>query len=223
VQKMGFVALDPKSTDVAQRVINYANRKFFAQVSDPSFQLGSFQVDTRAKLEAMADLKKLDVSFQKLMKTFQVPRNWILLERTALLGVGLYTELDATWNPMTVIRPYLEDVVFGKNRDWGALIKAAFKGFAQSATVIPQDLQQALEKVNRGELEVRVAQLQRSAELVYSGMQQVIFSALATGSAVIAFFAYDRGHWIIATVMTVGVILFLGTMLMLMTRAPRSG
>lgn len=218
VRKMGFVALDPRSTDVAERVIAYANRKFFAQLGDASFQLGSFQVDTRAKLEAMADLKRLDVSFQKLMKTFQVPRNWILLERTALLGMGLYTELDPTWNPMTVIRPYLEDVVFGKDRNWGAMIRAAVKGLAQSATVLPQDLQQTLERMNQGEMEVRVAQLARSAELMYSGMQQVIFAALATGSAVIAFQAYDRGHEIIAAVMTGGVVVFLGTMLLLMSR-----
>ena len=220
VRKMGFVALDPQSTDVADRVIAYANRKFFAQLSDASFQLGSFQVDTRAKLEAMADLKKLDVSFQKLMKTFQVPRNWILLERTALLGMGLYTELDPTWNPMTVIRPYLEDVVFGKERNWSAMIRSAIKGLAQSATVLPQDLQQTLERMNQGEMEVRVAQLARSADLIYSGMQQVIFAALATGSAVIAFQAYDRGHEIIAGVMTAGVVLFLGTMFLLMFRGP---
>lgn len=221
VRKMGFVALDPRSTDVAERVIDYANRKFFTQLSDASFQMGSLQVDARAKLEAMADLKKLDVTFQKLMKTFQVPRNWILLERTALLGIGLYTELDPTWNPMTVIRPYLEDVVFGKDRDWSAMIRAAFKGFAQSATVLPQDFQQTLERMNRGELEMRVAQLTRSAALIYSGMQQVIFAALATGSAVIAFQAYDRGHTIIAAIMTTGVVVFLGTMLVLMLRAPR--
>jgi hypothetical protein len=72
--------------------------------------------------------------------------------------------------------------------------------------------------MNRGELEVRVAQLARSAALIYSGMQQVIFAALATGSAVIAFQAYDRGHGIIAAVTTAGVVVFLATMLLLMFR-----
>ncbi len=223
VRKMGFVALDSASADVAERVIGYVNRKLFAQVSDASFQLGHLQVDAAAKLEALADLRQLDVSFQKLMKTFQVPPNWILLERTALLGVGLCTELDPTWNPMTVVRPYLEDVVFAKDRKWSTMLRAALTGVARRATVLPQDLQQTLERMNRGEMEMRVAQLARSAELLYAGMQQVIFAALATGSAVIAFQAYDRGHPVIAVIMTTGVVVFLGVMLVLMARAPKVG
>ncbi len=223
VRKMGFVALDSASADVAERVIGYVNRKLFTQVTDASFQLGSLQVDTAAKLEALADLKQLDVSFQKLMKTFQVPPNWILMERTALLGVGLCTELDPTWNPMTVIRPYLEDVVFAKDRSWGAMIRAAVTGVTHSATVLPHDLQQTLERMNRGEMEMRVAELARTARLIYAGMQQVIFAALATGSAVIAFQAYDRGHSTIAIIMTIGVVVFLGVMLLLMAHAPRVG
>ena len=38
----------------------------------------------------------------------------------SLLLLGLCTELDPSWNPMTVIRPYLEDVVLGQDRDWGS-------------------------------------------------------------------------------------------------------
>ena len=38
---------------------------------------------------------------------FHVPKEWIMLERTVLLLLGLCTELDPAHNPMQVIRPFV--------------------------------------------------------------------------------------------------------------------
>ena len=65
IRTMGFVARDPGSSDVAARVIAYFQSRFLEQLSDESFSLGSLQVDMRSKLETLADLRNLDVSFSQ--------------------------------------------------------------------------------------------------------------------------------------------------------------
>jgi len=155
-------------------------------------------MDMRTKLEALADLRKLDVSFRQLTAAFQVPKDWVLLERTLLLLVGLCTELEPAWNPMTVIRPYLEDVVLGKDRDWSEVLRGAVAAMARRAVTLPDDLQRALDRLNRGELQVKVPELERSARMVYAGAHQLIYCVLATASGVLAYQAYDRGRETIA-------------------------
>jgi predicted unusual protein kinase regulating ubiquinone biosynthesis (AarF/ABC1/UbiB family) len=198
IRTMGFVARNRTSAEVARRVIEYAQSKFLEEMSSESWGLGDLQVDMRAKLDALADLRRLDVSLRQLTSTFQVPKDWVLLERTLLLLMGLCTELDPSWNPMTVIRPYLEDVVLGGDRDWGAVLRASVGEMARRAVTIPADLQRALQRINSGELDVRVPELTNAARIVYAGSHQLIYCVLATATGVLAYQAYDRGRETVA-------------------------
>jgi ubiquinone biosynthesis protein len=213
IRTMGFVSVDAPDGDVAQRVIDWAQRKFLEQAASGSFTLADLQVDMRSKLDAIADLRRLDVSFRTLTATFQVPRDWVVLERTLLLLVGLCTELDVDWNPMAVIRPYLEDVVFGHDRDWSALLGDSLKGWAVNAAAIPEALRDTLMRTNRGELEVRVPEIAAAARLLYAGMRQLMLTAMAMGLGVITFDAYDHGRGGVAIWTGVGFVVCLVALL----------
>jgi ubiquinone biosynthesis protein len=221
IRTMGFVARDADSAAVATRVIEYFQRRFLEQMTDDSFTLGSLQVDMRTRLEALADLRKLDVSFSQLTSAFQVPRDWVLLERTLLLLLGLCTELDPSWNPMTVIRPYLEDVVLGEDRDWGNLLRATVKDMARSAITIPDDLQRVLGRANRGELEVRVPEISSAARLLYAAAHQLIYAIIGTAAGVIAYQAYERGRETLALWLGAGSLIALLALALSMRGARR--
>jgi predicted unusual protein kinase regulating ubiquinone biosynthesis (AarF/ABC1/UbiB family) len=221
VRTMGFIARDAGSIDVAQRVIDYFQRTVFEQLTTESWGLGQLQLDMRAKLDTMADLRRLDVSFRKLAATFQVPKNWVLLERTLLLLIGLCIELAPSWNPMTVIRPYLEGVVAGPDRSWSDLIVTAIKEMAKSATVLPEDVRQTLGRANRGELEIRVPEISAAARLIYSGARQLIYAVIGTAAGVLSYQAYDRGQKYIAGPLLVVAIVFLGGLAWSMTASRR--
>jgi predicted unusual protein kinase regulating ubiquinone biosynthesis (AarF/ABC1/UbiB family) len=210
VRTMGFVARNPASTDVAQRVIDYFQRKVLEQMSSDSWGLGDLQLDMRAKLDTMADLRRLDVSFRQLTSTFQVPKNWVLLERTLLLLIGLCIELAPQWNPMAVIRPYLEGVVLGSERSWSELMVSAIKEMAKSATVLPEDVRQTLARANRGELEIRVPEISAAARLVYAGARQLVYCVIGTAAGVLSYQAYDRAQFVIAGWLLVVAIIALG-------------
>ena len=209
LRRMGFIALGSDTGDVAERVIDYFQRRFLDQLTVESWNLGEVQVDMRSKLETMADLRRLDVSFRELTATFQVPKDWVLLERTLLLLLGLCTHLDPALNPMRTIQPYLEEFVLGRDRDWLALVRSAAKDTALSALTIPDALNRFLARANRGELEVRVTGLEESASLLYAAAHQLAFSVLATGAGIIAFFSHERGDTPVAIGAGIAAGLFL--------------
>ena len=202
LRRMGFVARaeDPNvAGDVAERVIEYFQRRFLEDLTIESWSLSDVQVDMKTKLEAMADLRKLDISFRDLTSTFEVPKDWVLLERTLLLLLGLCTFLDPALNPMRTIQPYLQEFVLGRDRDWVGLTRGAVRDMALSALTIPEGIQRFLVRANRGELEVRVSGLRESAGLLYAAAHQLMYSLLATGASVIAYLSRERGDTIVAT------------------------
>lgn len=215
LRRMGFVARVepsgrvPNEHDVAERVIEYFQRKFLEQVKLESFSLRDVQVDVRAKAEMLSDLRRLDVSFRELTRTFQVPKDWVLLERTVLLLLGLCTTLDPGMAPMRTIQPYLEEFVLGRDRDWVALVRASVKEMAMSVLALPEGVNRLVGRANRGELEVRVQGLRESADLVYAAAQQLVFGVLAAGAGVIAYLARVRGDRLMATSAAIAAAAFL--------------
>ena len=232
LRRMGFVArVDRTSADgrapdeenVAERVIEYFQRRFLEQVSLESFSLRDVQVDVRAKTEMLADLRKLDVTFRELTRTFQVPKDWVLLERTILLLLGLCTTLDPAMNPMRTIQPYLEEFVLGRGQDWMALVRSAVKDMTLSVLALPEGVNRLVSRANRGELEVRVQGLRESANLVYAAAQQLVFGVLAAGAGVIAYLARVRGDRVMATSAAVAAAAFLLGVLRSMWKGRRGG
>jgi ubiquinone biosynthesis protein len=222
MHQMRFVARSVESGDVADRVIEYFQRRFFDQVTIESWNLGSVQVDMKTKLEAMADLSRLDVSFRDLTSTFQVPKDWVLLERTLLLLLGLCTHLDPSLNPMRTIKPYLEEFVLGGDRDWVGLVRSTVREMVLSSLTIPDNLQRFLAQANRGEIQVRVPDLQVAARLIYTGMRQFLYGLAATGSGIVWFFARSAGEVTIAWWAGVVSMLAAATLLVSLIRS-RSG
>ncbi len=186
LRRMGFISRTGDS-DVSERVIEYFHRRFQEEIQIDSLNLKDIKIDPQKGIENIADFRKLDISIRELTTTFKVPREWVLLERTILLLTGLCTHLDPEMNPMTIIRPYLQEFVFGKDKDFGELVLSGVKDTALRALSIPDDIQRFLSKAMRGELEVRFKGMRESATLLYALGHQVIYTLLGLGSATAAY------------------------------------
>jgi predicted unusual protein kinase regulating ubiquinone biosynthesis (AarF/ABC1/UbiB family) len=191
LRTMGFISR-AGSDDVSERVIEYFHRRFQEEVRIESLNLKDIKVDPQATLENIADFRKLDISIRELTSTFQVPKDWVLLERTLLLLMGLCTHLDPDMNPMTTIRPYLEEFVLGRDRDWTELIVSAVKDMALSAMTIPDDFKRYLAKAMKGDLEMRFRGMRESANLVYAASHQLLWGILALGAGTLGYVAHVR-------------------------------
>jgi predicted unusual protein kinase regulating ubiquinone biosynthesis (AarF/ABC1/UbiB family) len=178
MKDMGFIArgADPAIFD---KVIDFLHQKFQEEIQLESFSLKDVKFDPEKSLENLVELRRMDVSIRDLADHFHVPKEWILLERTVLLLMGLCTELDPALNPMDVIRPYLEEFVLGKDRDWSRFFVDTTKDIAVSVLALPSEVKKFLTRAQRGELEVRWRGLDEHARLVYSLGHQIIWAALS--------------------------------------------
>ena len=82
-----------------------------------------------------------------MTRTFQMPRDWIMLERTMLLLIGLCTYLDPNMNPLKIVRPYLERIVFGSGDDWRSILASVVTDVVSTVAGIVGEAVDFLESV----------------------------------------------------------------------------
>jgi predicted unusual protein kinase regulating ubiquinone biosynthesis (AarF/ABC1/UbiB family) len=192
MKQMGFVARGANE-QMFEQVIEYFHERFQENVSLDSLNLKDIKFDPQKGLESVADLRKMDISLRELSRSFHVPKEIIVLERTLLLLMGLCTELDPTLNPMTVIRPYLERFVLGEEGDWSQLLMETSKDLVMSVTALPAEVRKFMRAAHAGDLQLRFKNLETSSHLMYRLGHQLLFAAIGIAGASIAVVLEGRG------------------------------
>jgi predicted unusual protein kinase regulating ubiquinone biosynthesis (AarF/ABC1/UbiB family) len=193
MRDMGFVARGADER-VFDRVVEYFHQKFQDEIQLESFNLRDIRFDPKKGLENLADLRRMNISLRDLSSSFHVPKEWILLERTVLLLMGLCTALDPEMNPMQVIRPYLERFVLGEDQDWSKFVMDTTRDLAMSAVALPGEIRRFLTRAGHGELEVTFANVDEAARLLYSLGHQAIYAAIGIAAAAFALVFEGRGR-----------------------------
>jgi predicted unusual protein kinase regulating ubiquinone biosynthesis (AarF/ABC1/UbiB family) len=193
MKKMGFIARGADDS-VFDRVVEYFHGRFQEQISLDSLSLKDIKFDPQKGLENLADLRRMDISLRELSSNFHVPKEWILLERTLLLLMGLCTALDPQMNPMTVVRPYLERFVLGEEGSWQGFAVDTAKDLFLSLTALPSDIRKFVTSAKTGELSVRFQNLEKSSRLMYRLGHQIIIAAVGIAGAAIAIVLEGRGE-----------------------------
>lgn len=206
LQQMGVITLHKDSRHIEQ-LVNYLYSRFLKQMTVESWNLSDIHMSIQDKLDMMVDFSEMDISLRELMATFQIPKDLVLLSRTLLLLMGLCTSLSPAMNPMKTIQPYLEEFVFGQERNWVKLIETAVKDIVISAITIPTNLQSFLTKANRGELEVKG--LTESFKLVYALGHQLLYGLFVMFFGGFGYLAYSNGQIVLSKGMFVVSAFFL--------------
>lgn len=193
MKDMGFISrrADP---EVFDRVVHYFHEKMRGQMSVEGFSLKDLSFKPEQSLASLLDLRDLNVSLADLRDAFHIPKEWILLERTLLLLLGVCTTLDPEMNPTVVIEPYLERFLLGEKRQWSEVVLESSREMALSALSLPGELQRFMDRALRGDLEVKVRNLDDSARLVYNAGQQLLWGLLGATSATLAVVFDGRGQ-----------------------------
>jgi ubiquinone biosynthesis protein len=193
MKEMGFISrrADP---EVFDRVVEYFHERLRGEVRVEGFALKDFKFEAKDKLGALLDLRALNVSLADLKDAFHIPKEWILLERALLLLLGVCTTLDPELNPAPIIEPYLERFLLGDKRDWSELALDAGRDTLLSALSLPGQLQRFMSRAMRGELDIRVANLDDHARVTYLASEQRLWGTLAATAAVLAVVFDGRGQ-----------------------------
>jgi ubiquinone biosynthesis protein len=193
MKEMGFISrrADP---EVFDRVVQYFHDKLRGQVSVNGFSLKDIRFEADQTLGSLLDLRDMNVSLGELRDAFHIPKEWILLERTLLLLLGVCTTLDPEMNPTEVIEPYLERFLLGEKKQWSEVVVEATREMALAALSLPGDLQRFMDRALRGDLELRVRNLEENARLIYTGAQQLLWGMMSAASAALAVLFEGHGH-----------------------------
>ncbi len=193
MKEMGFISrrADP---EVFDRVVQYFHDKMRVQISAEGFSLKDLKFDADKSLGSLLDLRELNVSLADLRDAFHIPKEWILLERTLLLLLGVCTTLDPEMNPAAIIEPYLERFLLGEKKQWSEIVLEASREMALSALSLPGELQRFMDRALRGEIEVGFANLDENVRLLYSVGQQLLWGLLAATAAGLATVFNGRGQ-----------------------------
>jgi predicted unusual protein kinase regulating ubiquinone biosynthesis (AarF/ABC1/UbiB family) len=221
LRQAGLISRDEDESEVAEHAISYFQRRFLEQMHMESWSLKDLQVDMRTKVDAMLDLKKLDISVRDLSRAFMVPKEWVLFERASLLLLGLCTELDPGMNPIQTVGPYLQQFVLGADVDVKRQVTDAIREMAMSSLAIPDKANRFLERANRGEVQFQMAGLRESALLLYAGVQQLLYGLMATVSGVLAAWLVRGGRSAEGVIAGVVAAAFLLAMLSAISRGRR--
>lgn len=193
MKDMGFISRGA-DTQIFERVVDYFHDKFHAEFQIESLSLSEIKFSPERALSDLADLRKLDVKLRDLMVHFHVPKEWILLERTLLLLLGLCTDLSPELNPMQVIRPYVEEMVLGQDGDLSKLLLETTRDVVTQAAQLPGELRKFLHRAQRGQIEVRLTGQDEKTWVVKSVARQLIVTALGITSFVSWLILEGRGQ-----------------------------
>ena len=202
---MGFVADgDAFEADAAiLKLMEGVHERILRDIDPLSFRIGdlSFENAMQTHLETYEEMNALGVSISDLASAFRVPRDWILLERTALLLIGLCTALAPDVNPLRVIeryiRPLVGDLVPSVLPTIGATIWSQLEDAGRMLFGLPTPEPTQAEPVVRPPdplIQKSIAAQERLA----ASLRQLSATVGAVGSGAIGYAAFAGGHGLLA-------------------------
>jgi ubiquinone biosynthesis protein len=193
MKEMGFISRRA-NPEVFDRVVEHFHEQFRSQVRFEGFSLKDIRLDPENKLSSLLELRALNVSLEDLRDAFHVPKEWVLLERTLLLLLGVCTTLDAEMNPAGVIQPYVDRFVLGEKKEWSEAVLEASREAALSALALPGELHRFLTLATRGDLELKVRHFDDGLRVVYALGQQMLWGFLGATAVAMAVVFDGRGQ-----------------------------
>jgi ubiquinone biosynthesis protein len=217
MKEMGFISRHADH-EVFDRVIQHFYERFRSQMRFQQFSTGSLSsgLDLRGQIATLFDLRQLDVSLADLRDAFHVPREWVLLERTLLLLLGVCTTLAPELNPAEVIQPYVDRFILGERKEWSETVLETAREAALSAFALPSELGRFLNLATRGDIQVRVRRFEESADAFYALGHQFLWGFLGAVSFCISVVYEGRGQvferGVALSVAAIMVLLLFGSM-----------
>ncbi|HEX8299991.1 MAG TPA: AarF/UbiB family protein, partial [Rubricoccaceae bacterium] len=163
----------------------------------------------QAQADAFGQMKASGVSVRDLAGAYRVPKDWILMERTALLLLGLGAALAPGLNPLRVLAPIIEPLARGAAPDVFAAFGDRLAAGVQRLFALPETAARAVERVDRGEVRVPEveARITIEANRVVAAARGVVWAVLAAGAGGVGYAAHVHGDGVLALVLAAGAAL----------------
>ena len=187
---MGFLAEGKDAERMAERMIN-ALTDFLEN-----------EIQVKGLNFRAIEIKPLDNSLFELIReigisgitgSIQVPKDWVLLNRTLTQLVGICIMLDSTLNPLEVVRPFVKEFVKKEDKNTLAFISGLLRRTVVNAMGLPEELHSVLQQARRGDIEVQTPDIREGAKLLYQAGQQFVYTLLIITAGLFGYLFYQSG------------------------------
>ena len=213
---MGFVAESRDAAGAAQAdaavmaLVEGVHERVLRGLDPRAFRLGDLTLEFALETHAQTwdDMADLGVSVTDLASAFRVPKDWILLERTALLLIGLCGALAPDVNPLTVIEPYIRPLTRDAIRGTATAFWERLQADARVLLTLPSRIDRVLTRAEAGDLAVRQPDVTAATDRLAGAVRGAGAALGAVGAGGIGYWAYAGGDvWIAAVLGTVAALL----------------
>ena len=187
---MGFVAdAGSLAADAAvMALVEGVHERMLRGIDPLAFRLGDLTLDLAMEQHAQAfdQMADLGVSVTDLASAFTVPRDWILLERTALLLIGLCGGLAPDVNPLAVIEPYVRSLTRDVTSGAASAVWDRVQSEARRLAALPGRLDRVLSQAEAGALVVRQPDVAAATDRLAGAVRALAWSVGAVGAGGLA-------------------------------------
>ena len=128
-----------------------------------------------------------------MTSTFDVPKDWILLQRSIVLLLAIYATIAPSYNPVDTIKPFIQKMILSKE-GFKSLIVDSVVSQATTLLGIPRKVDTFLNKANRGELEVEVKGFNKQMKRDRAARWQFFIGFIAFSSFILSFICNELGN-----------------------------
>lgn len=188
MDEMGFIAEGKDSGKMAEKMV-HAFRNFLqneVQIEGLNFK----DIKVNPFETSLFNLVQ-DIGFKGIANTVQVPKDYVLLNRMVTLLMGICSTLDASMNPLKVVRPYLQEFMLGKQGTILEIVTDIIKGTTTNILSLPDELYKTLKQTQKGDIEIVVKGIPEGATLLYALGQQLIYTLLVLGAAGLGYLFFE--------------------------------
>jgi ubiquinone biosynthesis protein len=190
LNKMGFLAQNKEAEKMAEKMVNALRNFLQNEIKLEGLNFKDIEVDPfNNSLFSLIQ----DIGLTGISGTVQVPKDYVLLNRMVTLLLGLCHALDATFNPLDVVRPYAQTFLLGQKEGIMTFVSGLMKRTVATTLGLPDELHQVLSKARKGELELSNPDVKDGAQLLYSAIQQLIFTFLLIATAGLGYLFHREG------------------------------
>ena len=177
---MGFLADGPDAEKMARKMI--AALRNFLQNEIKLEGLNFRDIQVNPFNNSLMDLVS-DIGFRGIAGTVQVPKDYVLLNRTVTLLLGLSNTLDPAYNPLDTVRPFAQEYLLKDKGGPLGYVRDLLQRVLTNAIALPDELQKTLRKARSGELEIRTPDTEAGVRLLARALRRLVFAVLAVGAA----------------------------------------
>jgi ubiquinone biosynthesis protein len=190
MKAMGFVSYQDDALKFAEKLISVGQEFLRNEVEMEGMNLKEVKFDLGSRnFNRMLNM----ISIKDITNTFQVPKDYILLNRMLILATGISADLAPKLNPLDVILPYLKNMVLKDGKSFRKFITDSLRSNLTTLISLPGEAEKVLKKAKKGELEIKLKDLDSRLQLFYRLGQQLIWMLVAIISGVLAYNAYLDG------------------------------